>query len=547
MSTHQQLPPHALRDIRVLVVDDEDILAWSIDTELKSLGADVLRAASVREALERFPSFAPDLTITDLRLPDGSGLELLKKWHFEHPEMPVILITAHGAIDSAITALRLGAFDYLQKPFDMKDLIAAVRRASEMAKLRQKVSSMQGRELHRADVEIVGDAPAVVALRDQLRRIARSRANTALILGESGTGKELAARAIHQWSDRHGQPFVEINCASIPETLLESELFGYERGAFTDARDRKLGLFETARAGSIFLDEIGEMPVKLQAKLLRVLEYRRFKRLGGTKDIEFTGRIIAATNRNLLEEVAEKRFRADLYYRLNVLPVRVPTLRERRQDIRPLTEFLLAKLAEDLELQVPAISSMALQKLQSHSWPGNIRELKNVLQRALVFHEPRILEAEHLELDDVPESILNRELNTGYDSNKSKIASYDVGHGSSSTLTAATQAFGELSHFGHGSNLCAANAPLGASPSNLGATPLHGAASERTNSGEDSIDQRKDPFTLPESGISLEDLEKSLLEQALDRARNNQTRAAQLLGISRHTLRYRLEKHGLVH
>jgi DNA-binding NtrC family response regulator len=547
MSTHQQLPPHALRDIRVLVVDDEDILAWSIDTELKSLGADVLRAASVREALERFPSFAPDLTITDLRLPDGSGLELLKKWHFEHPEMPVILITAHGAIDSAITALRLGAFDYLQKPFDMKDLIAAVRRASEMAKLRQKVSSMQGRELHRADVEIVGDAPAVVALRDQLRRIARSRANTALILGESGTGKELAARAIHQWSDRHGQPFVEINCASIPETLLESELFGYERGAFTDARDRKLGLFETARAGSIFLDEIGEMPVKLQAKLLRVLEYRRFKRLGGTKDIEFTGRIIAATNRNLLEEVAEKRFRADLYYRLNVLPVRVPTLRERQEDIRSLTEFLLGKLAEYLELQVPAISSKALQKLQSHPWPGNIRELKNVLQRALVFHEPRLLEAEHLELDAVPESILNRELNTIYDSNKSKIASYEVPHGASSTYTAATQAFGELSHFGNGSNLCATNASLGASSSSLGATPLHGAISERTNSGEEPVDQRKDPFTLPESGISLEDLEKSLLEQALDRARNNQTRAAQLLGISRHTLRYRLEKHGLVH
>jgi two-component system response regulator AtoC len=548
MSTHQQLPPHALRDIRVLVVDDEDILAWSIDTELKSLGADVLRAASVREALERFPSFAPDLTITDLRLPDGSGLELLKKWHFEHPEMPVILITAHGAIDSAITALRLGAFDYLQKPFDMKDLIAAVRRASEMAKLRQKVSSMQGRELHRADVDIVGDAPSVVALREQLRRIARSRANIALILGESGTGKELAARAIHQWSDRHSQPFVEINCASIPETLLESELFGYERGAFTDARDRKLGLFETARAGSIFLDEIGEMPVKLQAKLLRVLEYRRFKRLGGTKDIEFTGRIIAATNRNLLEEVAEKRFRADLYYRLNVLPVRVPTLRERRQDIGPLTEFLLGKLAEELELKVPAISSLALQKLHSHSWPGNIRELKNVLQRALVFHEPSILEAEDLELDDVPESVLNRELKIAYDANRSKIVSYDVVHGTSSTLTAATQAYDGLSHFDQGPNPSATNMPVGASSqSSLGTSPLHGALSERANLGGELVDQRKEPFKLPESGISLEDLEKSLLEQALDRARNNQTRAAQLLGISRHTLRYRLEKHGLVH
>ena len=551
MSTHQQLPPHVLRDVRVLVVDDEDILAWSIDTELKALGAELMRAASVREALERFPSFAPDLTITDLRLPDGSGLELLKKWHYEHPEMPVILITAHGAIDSAITALRLGAFDYLQKPFDMKDLIAAVRRASEMAKLRQKVSSMQGREVHRADVEIVGEAPALVTLREQLRRIARSRANTALILGESGTGKELAARAIHQWSDRHGQPFVEINCASIPETLLESELFGYERGAFTDARDRKLGLFETARAGSIFLDEIGEMPFKLQAKLLRVLEYRRFKRLGGTKDIEFSGRIIAATNRNLLEEVAEKRFRADLYYRLNVLPVRVPTLRERRQDILPLTRFLLGKLAEDLGLSVPQVSSHALHKLEEHSWPGNIRELKNVLQRALVFYEPTVLEPDHLELDDVPEGFVAKGPNPSY------VRPEMLEHMTMSHPEAGAS-FSPSSLTSSSANSPAVHPKNGfrSSAQGIGHVAPDGGGHLDTHDGGygacDHSDQehqglRNEAFTLPESGISLEQLEKSLLEQALDRARNNQTRAAQLLGISRHTLRYRLEKHGLVH
>ena len=547
MSTHQQLPPHVLRDVRVLVVDDEDILAWSIDTELKALGAEVMRAASVREALERFPSFAPDLTITDLRLPDGSGLELLKKWHYEHPEMPVILITAHGAIDSAITALRLGAFDYLQKPFDMKDLIAAVRRASEMAKLRQKVSSMQGREVHRADVEIVGDAPAIVTLREQLRRIARSRANTALILGESGTGKELAARAIHQWSDRHGQPFVEINCASIPETLLESELFGYERGAFTDARDRKLGLFETARAGSIFLDEIGEMPVKLQAKLLRVLEYRRFKRLGGTKDIEFTGRIIAATNRNLLEEVAEKRFRADLYYRLNVLPVRVPTLRERRQDILPLTKFLLNKLADDLGLVVPQISSSALHKLENHWWPGNIRELKNVLQRALVFYEPTLLESDQLELDEVPEGVMSRGPVTPYIAEEVNGRAKESMAAMPASPMSAAGTNGEPYYppSGYASHSTTSDARL--SEVGIPMKTLHGATAEGNGADHDKQELRSDSFTLPESGISLEELEKSLLEQALDRARNNQTRAAQLLGISRHTLRYRLEKHGLAH
>lgn len=525
MSTHHQLPPHALRDIRVLVVDDEDILAWSIDTELKALGAEVMRAGSVREALERFPGFAPDLTITDLRLPDGNGLELLKKWRYEHPEMPVILITAHGAIDSAITALRLGAFDYLQKPFDMKDLLAAVRRASEMAKLRQKVSSMQGREAHRAEVEIIGEAPAIVQLKNQLRRIARSRANTALILGESGTGKELAARAIHEWSERHGQPFVEINCASIPETLLESELFGYERGAFTDARDRKLGLFEMARSGSIFLDEIGEMPFKLQAKLLRVLEYRRFKRLGGTKDIEFTGRIIAATNRSLLEEVAEKRFRADLYYRLNVLPVKVPTLRERPEDILSLTQFFLKKLAEDLELSMPQISEEALAKLEGYAWPGNIRELKNVLQRALVFYEPSVLEADQIDLDEVPWQPLAAMPDKGFLAPERVSAD-----GTSAAKPAAVYPMRPP-----------VSAPL-VRPADQAVHP------ERTVITLEKTDETADSpalFRLPANGLSLEGLEKSLLEQALERARNNQTRAAQLLGISRHTLRYRLEKHGL--
>ena len=301
-----------LADVKVFLVDDEDILAWSLETELRALGAEVMRAGSIRQALERFPGFGADLAITDVRLPDGNGLELLKKWRKDNAELPVILITAHGAIDSAITALRLGAFDYLEKPFNTKDLMAAVKRASEVGKLRQKFTRLEGRENDREPVRIVGDAEQTRIMRDQLRRVAQSKANTVLILGESGTGKELAARAVHEWGDRATQPFVEINCASIPENLLESELFGYERGAFTDARERKLGLFEMAKGGSILLDEIGEMPMKLQAKLLRALESRRFKRLGGTKDIEFTARIIAATNKNLLHEVAAGNFRGDL-------------------------------------------------------------------------------------------------------------------------------------------------------------------------------------------------------------------------------------------
>ena len=482
-------PGQILADVKIFLVDDEDILAWSLETELRALGAEVLRAGSVRQALERFPSFSADLAITDIRLPDGNGLELLKKWRKDQSDLPVILITAHGAIDSAITALRLGAFDYLEKPFDTKDLIAAVKRAAEVAKLRQKVSRLEGAEREHEPVRIIGDAPQTRVMRDQLRRIAQSKANTALILGESGTGKELAARAVHEWGDKASQPFVEINCASIPENLLESELFGYERGAFTDARERKLGLFEMAKTGSILLDEIGEMPMKLQAKLLRALECRRFKRLGGTKDIEFGARIIAATNRNLLHEVAAGRFRGDLYYRFGALPVKLPPLRDRSEDIPELVRHFLGELADELGLATPRVADSAMKMLRQHPWPGNVRELRNVLQRAMVFHQPSVLSPDHIELE-------NFEL-------------------------AAAFAPGYVSF----------NA--GGSPNGLGA-------------GQDGSVRAANAFVLPQAGLNLEDLERSLLVQALHRSHNNQTRAASLLGITRHTLRYRLEKHGLL-
>ncbi len=495
MSEQALLPGHPLKDVRIFIVDDEDILAWSLETELKSLGAEVLRAGSLRQALERFPDFQPDLAITDLRLPDGNGLELVQKWRKTHPAMPTILITAHGAIDSAITALRLGAFDYLQKPFDMKDLIASVNRAAELSQLRQKVSRLQGVESSDMQVQIVGSSPAVETMRERLRQIAKSKANTVIIFGESGTGKELAARALHAWSERASRPFVEINCASIPENLLESELFGYEKGAFTDARERKLGLFEIAKNGTIFLDEIGELPLQLQAKLLRALEYRRFKRLGGTRDIEFSARIVAATNRDLLEEVLKRNFRGDLFYRLNVLPIHLPRLNQRKSDIPELVEFLLGKMASELGIRKPSVSPEALTKLASFDWPGNIRELANVLQRALVFHEPVILRPEHLDLDELQRIeraiIQQHDGDIGVPGHHPPVPSIQVGNGR------------ELTNLGEG-------------------------------------------FHLPESGINLETLERSLLEQALDRARNNQTRAAQLLGITRHTLRYRLEKHGLL-
>lgn len=481
-------------DSRILVVDDEEMLLWSIETELKAHGAQVFSSGTLRRALELFDTENPDVVICDLRLPDGSGLELLKKCRNERPDIGVILITAHGGVDSAIDALRLGAFDYLQKPFDMKSLIAAAKRATELSRLRQKVKRLTGYEQPRAPLELVGSSPAMEDVKQRLRRVAESRSRSVLITGESGTGKELAARAIHEWSSHNAGPFVEINCASIPENLLESELFGYEKGAFTDARDRKLGLFEMAQNGTIFLDEIGELPLKLQSKLLRALEYRRFKRLGGTKEIVFNARIVTATNRDLLVEVQEKRFRQDLYYRLSALPIKLPALRDRKSDIPQLVDFFLKQISQDLSIPKPAMSSSLESKMTSHNWPGNIRELKNVLERSLVFHQPSVLEANHIEIDRVPESA-NFQHSISHDHRSAGYGSLDHGHLNST-----------------GSD--------GLGPDNL--------------------------VDLPDSGLNLEGLERSLLVQALDKARNNQTKAAALLGISRHTFRYRLEKYGLV-
>ncbi len=470
---------------RILVVDDEEILAWSIETELKAHNAEVLSCGNFRTALEAFSTFNPDLVISDLRLPDGSGLELLKKWHLERPDVPFILMTAHGAMESAIEALRFGAFDYLQKPFDLKTMIATVNRAAEMSFLRQKVKQLTGRVSERIPLRIIGSSPAMRLTQERLERVAKSKANTVLVTGESGTGKELAARAVHEWSDRHEMPFIEINCASIPENLLESEFFGYEKGAFTDARERKLGLFEIAQSGTIFLDEIGEMPMKLQTKLLRALEARRFTRLGGTKEISFNARIVAATNRDLLGEIAQGQFRSDLYFRLSALPIHLPPLRERMEDIDELTRFFIDSLSRDLEMPRPKIAPSALRRLHAYSWPGNLRELKNVLERAMIFHQPAQIEEHHIEWPEVQPMLPKK---------------------------AAPPA-----------QRLDAPEPAAAMPATPG-----------------------DFFKLPAQGIDLEKVERDFLVQALNLTQNNQTKAAELLGITRHTLRYRLEKHALV-
>ena len=480
-----------LSGVRVLVIDDEEILVWSIENHLKKLGAIVRKAYTANGGERLFSSFSPDVVICDLRLPDGNGIDLLQKWRLSHPTLPVILMTAHGAVETAISAVRLAAFDYLQKPFNLNDLEAAVVRASEISQLRQKVKRMEGYVKQAGNIEMVGRSKPLYRLKEQLRRIASTNTDTVLIYGESGSGKELAARAVHDWSKKSDDPYIEINCASIPENLLESELFGYEKGAFTDARNKKLGLFEIARSGTIFLDEIGELPMKLQAKLLRVLEYRRFKRLGGVKDIAFSAKIVAATNRNLLQEVSHQRFRSDLYYRINVVPITVPSLKEREDDISLLVDHFLKTICRDLQRPLPKVPEETIEWLKRHRWPGNVRELRNVLMRAMILENPETLLPNHLQIetDSLNESEA-KGLVIADDGKKDKKVSF-VGQ-------------------------------------------------------QDQQQGAHDPFQLPVEGLSLNNLEKDLLNQALVRARFNQSRAAELLRISRHTLRYRLEKHGLL-
>ena len=478
-------PQEVLQDTKVLVVDDEEVLAWSIVNELKKLGCETRSAKNYQEALQTFDEFEPEVVVSDLKLPDGSGLDLLKTWKEKDPSIPFILITAHGAVESAINAVRLNAFDYLQKPFNMSSLTSAVTRAAEVAQLRRKVSRFENAiSTENKGVQIIGDAPPMRELRRKVERVAASPADTVLVYGDTGTGKELVARAVHEWSAKtKGKPYIEINCASIPETLIESELFGYEKGAFTDAKYKKLGLFEIAGDGTIFLDEIGEMPLKLQAKLLRALEYRRFKRIGGVKDIEFNARIVAATNRNLLQEVAEKNFRADLYYRLNVVALHLPPLQERADDIPALCDFFLEKICQESKIPKAKIHSDAMKQLKDHSWPGNVRELRNVLQSIIIFEQPPTILPKHINLDKTAEPVL------------------------------AINPPNQHNHSQH---------------NNV----------ENSSSGKS--------FRLPEGGMSLEDLERDMLVQAMQRTQYNQCKAAALLKISRHTLRYRLEKYNLL-
>lgn len=432
----------------ILVVDDEKNQREILETILSGEGYDVTTASSGEAAMKFVEARRFDLVLTDLKMTGMSGLDLLKELTNYDKSIIVILLTAHGSVDSAVDALRLGAFDYLQKPYDSEKLLETVSRALN--------------KLTTLDIEIISVSPEMDGVKKMILKIAKSN-STVLIRGESGTGKELIARSIHKNSLRSNEIFQAVNCAAINENLLESELFGHEKGSFTGAIAEKKGLFEVAHHGTLFLDEIGELDVSLQAKLLRALQEKQIRRVGGIKDIDVDVRVVAATNRDLLKMAEEKRFREDLYYRLNVLSLEIPPLRERRSDIPVLIDYFLKKHTRNTDRKV-TIKTDARRLLEDYSYPGNVRQLESAVERAVL-----LCENDTIVLEDLPP---------------------------------------EMSQSG-------------------------GATSSA------------DLFKLPAEGVNFEDVERSLIMQAMDRTDNNITKSAKLLGLTFRTLQYRLEKFGV--
>jgi len=389
---------------KILVVDDEHLIRWSLEQNLKKQGYDVVTAADGEEALRLVREEQPDLVLLDIQMPGINGIQALEKIKEYDEDIVVIMVTAHGGLETAVNAMRLGAYDYVSKPFNLDELAIIIKKALENTDLKIEVARLRSETKKSVPPNIIGDSRQVKQLMEVLNKVAKSEASTVLVQGESGTGKELVAKWLHYSSNRADKPFIAINCAAVPATLLESELFGHEKGAFTDAKNTKKGLFELADGGSVFLDEIGDMEMGMQAKLLRFLEDRSFRRIGGGRVFTVDVRIISATNKDLHKAIEEKTFRNDLYYRLQVIPIYLAPLRERKDDIIPLANHFIEVYNKDFNKKVQGIAGMAERILADYGWPGNVRELKNVIERAIILGNEDTLMLEHLPLEIVAKS-----------------------------------------------------------------------------------------------------------------------------------------------
>ena len=382
--------------MKILLIEDKDSLRLMLSTAIKKAGYQVDEAADGNAAVEKIRKQPYQLVITDLRLPTLSGLEILKIQKEIDPTIPVLLMTAYGTIEEAVEAMKQGAFDFLPKPVDISHLFLLIDRALEQRRLRLE-NTLLKEEFQRAYgiPKIIGDSSAMQTVSQNIQRVAPTDA-TVLLTGESGTGKEVFSRAIHQLSPRRDKPFVTVNCAAIPHTLIENELFGHEKGSYTGAFNRKIGKFELADQGTIFLDEIGELHMSVQAKVLRVIEEQCFERIGGLDTIQVNTRVVAATNRNLQEQVGNKEFREDLFFRLSVIPIHIPPLRDRISDVRLLAQFFVAKFSQELHRGRLQLSAEAARALEEYSWPGNVRELQNTIERAVILSDGEVIRPQDL-------------------------------------------------------------------------------------------------------------------------------------------------------
>jgi len=459
---------------RILVVDDEKLIRWSLQKNLSRAGYEVLEAEDGVQALETVEEEGADLVLLDIRMPRKDGIEVLQHLVEHHPEIPVILMTAYSSVEGAVDAMKRGAFNYLVKPFNQDEMLVVARKALETTRLQRELALVRQRQKRKYGSEnLVGKSQKMLEVFELIRKVAGSAATTVLVQGESGTGKDLVAKAIHFSSDRSAHPFMNITCSALPETLLESELMGYEKGAFTDARERKRGLLEVADGGTVFLDEIGDMGIGLQAKLLRFLEEKVIRRVGGSRDIAVNVRIVAATNRDLDQAVRDGKFREDLYYRLKVIPVEMPPLRERPEDIPLLMTHFIEVFNAEFRKNTRGFTPEALKCCEQYSWPGNVRELRNVVERAMILENKEFLGPE-----DLPVAI------------REQVAKVD---------------------------------------------------DEGSTDGPDA-----DEPGLPGEECGLRQMEEWMVRRALQKTNGNQSRAAQLLDISRDSLRYKMRKLGLL-